>query len=1090
MLACASSRPRWLATVAAIISCWAGLSLCQSAAAQIGPGDSVPGHAYFNTLPLFHDGDYRAARVAFLAESRGGMRSVGGGWIDGICYYTMAGECQYQLGQMQAALDSYNAALKVYVAYSNWMLRVQFPQAILPATVGAVRATPWGQSKRGATIGQFPDTYLIGQGQVDQTAVVTGGGVVQNPVLIPVHVAEIVRATTLAIRRRHEILGPICKFDPFSNTLVDVLARRPGPPNHWSEAWINVQLGCAYSAAGNTAQAKTALERAVLVGGQFDHPLTSTALLELGHIALAGGELAAASRYCEEATYAALAFPDAGVMEEAFRLGTLAHLLLKQKTAYPPLAPAIGWAKSQGNRQLQASLVLLAAESTASLGDNDSAAGFVANARVLVGRTDLAISQLGARMNHLGAFVAYHAGNVAAGDQSLAAALDFQRSGSLWMFQIVQADGRYSSGDFSDRVGMSLYELVLRDPTPADWVSSPLECLSMLTTPHDAVLEHWFEAALKNGKDHETALEIADRARRHRFFSTLPMGGRLLALRWILEGPVELLGEAGLLQRQDLLARYPRYGQLAAEAAKIRARLAQEPVVAETAEARRQQTDQLAALAKLSETQELILREIAVRREPAEMVFPPLRKTKDIQQALPDGQVLLAFFATSRNLYAFLYSHDKYAAWRVHSPVQLQKQISNLLREMGNFDANHEVTPAELAKGSWRATGAKVMSLLLERSNVDLAGNFEEIVIVPDGLLWYLPFDALTVGKGDEAKLLISRARVRYAPTAGLAVPYTAAHKPRPRVGVVLGKMHPQDDDSVTVAAFEELGPAVSGAVALPRSLPAPSSLYRMVLDGLIVLDDIEPTSGAYDWSPAQLDRGKPGGSLGSWFALPWGGPEQIILPGFHTGAESGLRKSQAAGEDLFLSLCGLMSSGARTILLSRWRTGGQSSVELVREFAQELSHTAPAEAWQRSVQVAADTPIEPEHEPRVAKNSAGGEAPKAGHPFFWAGYMLVDSGQVPKDQDGALALPGLGAPKKGIPAHPANPPLGRNPPDPNSKPNPQPNAIDRPEAGDGAEVNPPDAPAQSVKRAKKAKAPPRAPTKKAPRSKPVPAEG
>ena len=150
-----------------------------------------------------------------------------------------------------------------------------------------------------------------------------------------------------------------------------------------------------------------------------------------------------------------------------------------------------------------------------------------------------------------------------------------------------------------------------------------------------------------------------------------------------------------------------------------------------------------------------------------------------------------------------------------------------------------------------------------------------------------------------------------------------------------------------------------------------------------------------------------------------------------------------------------------------------------MREFAQELPHTAPAEAWQRSVQVAADTPIEPEHEPRVKKNGAGGEAPKAGHPFFWAGYMLVDSGQVPKDQDGALALPGFGTPKKGIPAQPANPPLGRNPPDPNSKPNPQPNAIDRPAAGDGAEVNPPDASAQPVKRTKKAKAPPRARRKK-----------
>jgi hypothetical protein len=260
-----------------------------------------------------------------------------------------------------------------------------------------------------------------------------------------------------------------------------------------------------------------------------------------------------------------------------------------------------------------------------------------------------------------------------------------------------------------------------------------------------------------------------------------------------------------------------------------------------------------------------------------------------------------------------------------------------------------------------------------------------------------------------------------------------------------------------------------------------------MVLDGLIVLDDIEPASGVYDWSPAQLDRGKPGGSLDSWFALPWGGPQQVILPGFHTGAESGLRKSQSAGEDMFLSLCGLMSSGARTILISRWRTGGQSSVELVSEFAQELAHTSPAEAWQRSVQVAADTPIEPEHEPRVKKNSAG-EAPKAGHPFFWAGYMLVDSGQVPKDQDGALAIPGLGARKIGIPAQPANPPLGRNPPAPMPNP-PAPNVTDPPDADKGAAVNPPEVPAPNAKRAKKTKAPPRSPMKKAPRSKAAPAE-
>jgi tetratricopeptide (TPR) repeat protein len=1057
MYFCASSRVRWISALAALATVLA----TRSAHAQLAPGDSVPSRVYFNTFPAYFDGNYRNALAAFLAEGRGAIRSPASPWIDSICYYTMAGECYYQLGQLPAALDSYNSALKLYVAYSGWMMRVQFPPAIMPANLGAIRAAPWGQSKRGAAVGQFPETFLLGQGQVDQTAVVMRGGVVQQPVLFPVHVAEIVRATSLAIRRRRELLGPVCKFDSLTNSLVEVLSRRPGPPNHWSEAWIQVELGCAYSAAGNVAQAKTALERAILAGGQFDHPLTSTALLELGRLALEAGDFQTAVRYCEEATYASLVFPNSTNMEEGFRLAALAHLLLNQKAPYPPLQPAIAWAKSQGNRQLQASLSLLAAESMAALGDTGQAAGFVANARLLAGRSDLAASQLGARMNHLASLTAYQVGDVATGDQALAAALSFQTDGSLWLFHIAQADGRYVSGELSDRTALNLYDAVLRDPTPADWASSPLECLSMLSMPHGAALEHWFEAALKNTKEHELALEIADRARRHRFFSTLPMGGRLLALRWILEGPVELLGERGLLERQDLLARYPKYAQLAQRVANIRAKLAEKPVVDDSVEARRQQAELLAQLAEIGHGQEVILREIAVRREGAEMVFPPLRKTRDIQQALPEGQVLLAFFATSRHLYAFLYSRQKYAAWQIASPAQLQKQISGLLREMGNFESNHELTHAELAKGAWRASAAKITHLLLDRSNVDLAGNFDEIVIVPDGMLWYLPFEAISVGKPDHQKLLISQARVRYAPTVGLAVPYTSAHKPRPNIGVVLGKLHPQDDDSVAASAFEQLGPAVSGAVALPRSLTAASSVYRLLLDGLIVLDDIEPAGGAYEWSPLQLDRGKPGSSLASWFALPWGGPEQVILPGFHTAAESGLRKGQASGNDLFLSLCGLMSAGARTILISRWRAGGQTSVDLVREFAQELPHASPAEAWQRSVQVAADTPIETEHEPRVKKASPTGEPPKAGHPFFWAGYLLVDSGVVPKGEDAALALPGLGT-TKNPPAQPANPPL-------------------RPAGIQPAVDTVPPAAEPSGKRPKKSKAAPRTSPKKAP---------
>ena len=79
-------------------------------------------------------------------------------------------------------------------------------------------------------------------------------------------------------------------------------------------------------------------------------------------------------------------------------------------------------------------------------------------------------------------------------------------------------------------------------------------------------------------------------------------------------------------------------------------------------------------------------------------------------------------------------------------------------------------------------------------------------------------------------------------------------------------------------------------------------------------------------------------------------------------------------------------------MLLSRWRTGGQTSFDLVREFVQELPHTTPADAWQRAILLTAASRLNLEAEPRI-KRAPADEPPKANHPFFWAGYMLVDCG-------------------------------------------------------------------------------------------------
>jgi hypothetical protein len=175
-----------------------------------------------------------------------------------------------------------------------------------------------------------------------------------------------------------------------------------------------------------------------------------------------------------------------------------------------------------------------------------------------------------------------------------------------------------------------------------------------------------------------------------------------------------------------------------------------------------------------------------------------------------------------------------------------------------------------------------------------------------------------------------------------------------------------------------------------------------MLFDRLVVLDDVVTAdSTPLGWSPVTLDKQAPGSSLESWVGLPWGGPDQLLLPAFHTPAENSLKKlnNALAGQDLFHASCALMASGARTALVGRWRTGGQTSFDLTREFLQELPHSPAASAWQRSVLLLQSAPVQIEQEPRI-KASANDEPPTAGHPFFWAGYLLLDTGAPPFRSD------------------------------------------------------------------------------------------
>jgi hypothetical protein len=209
---------------------------------------------------------------------------------------------------------------------------------------------------------------------------------------------------------------------------------------------------------------------------------------------------------------------------------------------------------------------------------------------------------------------------------------------------------------------------------------------------------------------------------------------------------------------------------------------------------------------------------------------------------------------------------------------------------------------------------------------------------------------------------------------------------------VVAGKLLPREDEAISKAVVEPVAAISGDGTVLRRDPGVPTSIFSATFDRLVVLAECDEAEKApLSLSPFVLDAGKPGSTLADWSQLPLAGLDQVLLPGFHSPAEFGLKRG-GTGDEMFLSICGLMACGCRTVMISRWRVGGQSTSDLMREFIQELPHRSAASAWRRSVQLASERWLDPSLEGRI-RSTKPGENLKADHPFFWSGYLLVDRG-------------------------------------------------------------------------------------------------
>src|SRR5262249_36740111 len=154
--------------------------------------------------------------------------------------------------------------------------------------------------------------------------------------------------------------------------------------------------------------------------------------------------------------------------------------------------------------------------------------------------------------------------------------------------------------------------------------------------------------------------------------------------QWVLEAPEDALDKQARMQRGELLARYPKYAEAASRARQLRAEIVQAGVNPEKKDIQRGILNKFNELAALTSTQEIILHEMGVRREAADMVFPPSRTVKEVQKLLPQDTLVLAFFNSSQSAYGWVMSFDRVQMWKLDRFDTLEKKAVALLKALGN----------------------------------------------------------------------------------------------------------------------------------------------------------------------------------------------------------------------------------------------------------------------------------------------------------------------------------------------------------------------------------------------------------------------
>ncbi|HEV2799826.1 MAG TPA: CHAT domain-containing tetratricopeptide repeat protein [Pyrinomonadaceae bacterium] len=373
---------------------------------------------------------------------------------------------------------------------------------------------------------------------------------------------------------------------------------------------------------------------------------------------------------------------------------------------------------------------------------------------------------------------------------------------------------------------------------------------------------------------------------------------------------------------------------------------------------------------------------------------------------LPDDKTaLLEYAVTQDKVFLFVLTRNTHAASaRVRNPppdikvyqlAATRKELNRLAQSYRALLAGHDLV--------FKDAGARLYNLLLQPARADLQGK-SKLVIIPDGSLWELPFQALPAPNG---RYLIEDHTIFYAPSLAVLAAMTKKREQEKkaedgplllalgnpslgkeslaseRYGTRGDKLTPLPEAEAEVKKLSRLyGESRSkvyvGAAAREDQLRAEAGKYRILhLATHGLLDDTSPMFSQLVMSQEGLPETEDG-LLEAWEILELDlNAELVVLSACETA-----RGRVHEGEGLIGLTWALFVAGSPATLVSQWKVGSASTTDLMLDFHLNLRPAA------RRAQ------------PAVSKATALRAAMlkmlrtrQYNHPFYWAPFVIVGDG-------------------------------------------------------------------------------------------------